>query len=281
MNTNKILIASLVSLSLLFTGFTNKKPKPWRVNDYDDFTYEETFREERTGPEIPDYTYFEYSVTNTGEEYIDYIYQEGVGDFLASRVYTDSVVFQNQASILLPGTTGTFSCKAYGYSGEDVFLVAHTFNKLVEDVSYGELVLEDQSTKDYISPYRYYYTFSLDVSYAEKEDNDEPFHDYSYRSYAILKYKDNLYTFDCSKNTFEIHSKEEIDIEQLSINNVIVSEDIVVYDVVMPNCIREIDYIPLVVALGVTLIGLPLLGSLVPIVILIVNKSKKPKEKQS
>ena len=283
MKFNKILIASLISASLLFTGFTSKsKTKPWRNTGYEDFTYEETLREERQESGGSPYTYFEYSVTNTGDAYITYVCQEGVSDIKMTRM-DGGDVFDTSSyySILPPNGTGKYCCKVSDYTGQNVFLVAEALTELAEVTSYGELNLVSHGPTGSLEKYNYIYSFSIDISYVEEEIPDEECHNcrYSYQPVVILLYKENLYHYGCSSGTFDAFSKEELDLEQLSLYDVIVIKHL---SVPMGPCIVNFPFYiddRALIAIPFILLGLTLSGAFVPVVILIVNKCRKPKEK--
>ncbi len=76
MKINKILIISLISASLLFTGCKAKSSRPiYNAEvEYEDYTYELIKKEDRVDEYNYSYTYFEYYFTNTGEGYIESIY---------------------------------------------------------------------------------------------------------------------------------------------------------------------------------------------------------------
>ncbi len=279
MNVNKILIASIISTSFLFTGFKANAPKPWRFTGYEDFTYEEVLKEERTDTKGQLYTYFEYSVTNTGDAYVWRVCQEGVSDIRLDRMDVGNV-FQNDDFILLPNSTGTYSCEVYGYTNQNVYLVAEAYLELADGVSYGPLNCEYLGTTSYITTYKHQYAFSIDVSYIEETpEHDNQFYDYY--PLAIIEYKGKIYSFSFEQNeSVVLYANEELDLEQLSLHDVIVIRHL---GIEQGSCIVKspISWETIATIFVIVTIGLPLVGALVPIVILIVYKSKKPKERQS
>ena len=276
MNVNKILITSLISMSFLFTGFKADTYDSSLLSLYNDYTYEQVLKEERVDSSSNTYTYFEYNFTNTGE---GYLYQVTVTSFGWLKAEKKSLgdILRYSHPFLLPHSSAIYSFEVYDYNDEEITFEGRGYRTIdiANNLNYSNFNIEYKGTPgNSDGVYTYAYLSEMNISY-DKDTN------YDYTEYFFVNYKGILYPIIGVNGSTWIYSKEELDEEQLSASAVVFKRKRMPMDPCYPHPEFSKNMKILLIVLGITLIGLPLVGALVPIVILIVNKSKKAKEKES
>ncbi len=274
MNFNKILITSLISISFLFTGFKEKASPISVAPNYEDFTYEQVLKEERVDSSNRVYTYFEYNFTNTGEGYINHISIDVVPyktTSLHQKEIEGDIKGLYYVPYLVPECSATYYFEIDNYNDEELSFICYAKTEFASNVTHSSLNLEYLGTKGSADdPYQHVYMMTIDVSYDEEND-------YHYITTVFIDYKGNTYQFSDVYRGMTISAKEEIEMEQLEVRDVVVFKE----KSISMDCIRHspINLKALIIIFVTITLGLPLVGALVPVVILIVNKCKKPKEK--
>ena len=277
MNTNKILITSLVSLSLLFTGFKAETEEYSRVlGNYDDYTYDFVLKEEREDASHKTYTYFEYNFTNIGEGYLLDVTVSSFG-WLKAKQKPEGDVFKYVYHFLEPNSSAVYSFNIYDYNDEEITFEGRGFNEVVSGVTCSNFDIGHVGIPcDGDGVYKYSYCFEMDVSYY-KEITSE------YTEILFVDYKGITYSMFAGQGSNDelrnvwVETKEELDAEQISVHLVVFKEDHPVMDWGFREGHNRNGFIMSIIIAA--FIGLSIVGALVYAVILIVNKCKKPKEK--
>ncbi len=275
MNTNKILITSLISISFLFTGFKAETEEYSRVlGNYDDYTYDFVLKEEREDTSHKTYTYFEYNFTNIGEGYLLDVIVSSFGWLRAEKKPVGDV-FKYDFRFLEPNSSAIYSFEIYDYNDEEITFQGRGYKAtdLASNITYSNFNLEYMGTPGNTDGvYKYCYVLTMDISYDKNADFD-------YTEYLFVNYKDVTYSFYFGSNDAWVYAKEEIDEEQISARAVVFREGRIKgeqdYYNNGPNIFRLLQIVFIAVFV------LPLTAALIPPVILIVDKCKKSKAKKS
>ena len=272
MKMNKILIASLISSSILFTGF---KPKtPWTISlpEYENYTYEQVLKEERLDSANKPYTYFEYNFTNIGEGYIEDLV---VVPFKTVRAEQkkDGDILQSYYSFLPPGASAVYYFNIYDYADEEISFEAHGYgsDQLASNVTYSSLTTEYVGTPgNSDGVYIYQYVFTMNISY-DIEDS------YDYSEFIFIYYQGVTYPFYYGPGEVWVRAKETLDVSQLSASVIAFKHK----QIEMGSCIRDFGFNidQLIIGIFITCGVLAIAGTLTPVVIYATKKIKNRKTK--
>ena len=272
MKMNKILITSLISSSILFTGF---KPKvPWTISlpELENYTYEQVLKEERLDSANKPYTYFEYNFTNNGEGYIEDLV---VVPFKTVRAEQkrDGDTLQCYYSFLAPGASATYFFNIYDYADEEISFEAYGYgsDQLASNITYSSLTTEYLGTTgNSDGVHIYQYVFTMNISYDIEDD-------YDYTEFIFINYQGVTYPFYYGPEDVWVRAKETLDVSQLSASFIAFKHK----RIEMGPCIRGFGFniYQLIIGIFITCGVLVIAGALTPVVIFATKKIKNRKTK--
>ncbi len=178
----------------------------------------------------------EYEITNTGAYYCEYFYvnisksnQPGLKavDYTVDDLFNQINVYILGDPALGPGATKHFFCNVQNKRPEEIkdnvkvrckayTAVAETF--VLNDAGFSFV----EETTDPDSKYPYIYKANFDYSYSSKENNNCLCFTLSYQGKDYYFASHHFYKNSASLSEIELQTKEELNLDEVSISNVMV-----------------------------------------------------------